>query len=92
MKFYSEVLNRNYDTVEELERAESLHEQRMAEKQAEAEAERKRQAQLRAERDSRWQEVREAYKKADKLKEKYVADYLRGQCELDGLFNFLMEV
>ena len=92
MKYWSETLNRTFDTVEALESAESLHEARQAEARKKAEAERLRKAELAEQRDERWREVRKAYMHADKLKEKYIADYYQEKCGLDGLLHLIMGI
>lgn len=92
MKYWSETLNRTFDTVEALEEAETRYEARKAEERAKAEAERVRREELAEKRDERWREVRKAYMHADKLKEKYIADYYQEKCGLDGLLHLIMEI
>ena len=64
MKYYSELTTEMYDTIEELENAECLHKQKVAE----LEAARKEQECARA-------EVDEAVNKANDLIKEYVREY-----------------
>lgn len=92
MKYWSDELNRTFATVEELEEAEAEHSAKLAEAQKKREQERERREALAAEKKERFAEVRRAYLAADKLKEKYIADYYQEQCGLDGLLHFLMDI
>lgn len=75
MKYYSEVLNKFYDSAEDVLKAEELHEKKLAEEKAKKEA-------LVATRKTRADEVEkafkeadEAYKKANKLLADFCNDY-----------------
>ena len=58
MKYWSETLNRTFDTVEALEEAETRYEARKAEERAKAEAERLRKAELAEQRSKRGRRLR----------------------------------
>jgi hypothetical protein len=75
MKYYSEKLNKMYDSAEELGNAETAYDKAQKEKEAKA-------VKLRDERAARAKEVEdaftaanEAYKKANDLMNKFLADY-----------------
>lgn len=92
MKFWSETLNRTFDTVEALESAESLLEARKAEAREKAEAERLRKAELAEQRSKRAQEVKDAYMHADKLIAQYWKDYYPERSDFNSLFDLLFNI
>lgn len=92
MKYWSETLNRTFDTVEALESAESLHEARQAEAREKAEAERLRKAELAEQRSKRAQEVKDAYTHADKLIAQYWKDYYPERSDFNSLFDLLFNI
>ena len=92
MKFWSETLNRTFDTVEALESAESLLEARKAEAREKAEAERLRKAELAEQRSKRAQEVKDAYTHADKLKAQYWKDYYPERSDFNSLFDLFFNI
>ena len=89
MKYWSETLNRTFDTVEALESAESLLEARKAEAREKAEAERLRKAELAEQRSKRAQEVKDAYTHADKLKAQYLKDYYPERSDFNSLLDLI---
>ena len=92
MKYWSETLNRTFDTVEALESAESLHEARQAEAREKAEAERLRKAELAEQRSKRAQEVKDAYAHADKLKAQYWKDYYPERSDFNSLLDLMFNI
>lgn len=89
MKYWSETLNRTFDTVEALEEAETRYEARKAEERAKAEAERLRKAELAEQRSKRAQEVKDAYTHANKLKAQYWKDYYPERSDFNSLFDLI---
>ena len=83
MKYYSELLNKVYDTAEELYSAE--YEQTQKEN-----AEKERQKKLKDEKDKRYKELKEAEKHYLDLFESYVKDYGHSSFynTLNNLFDF----
>ena len=75
MKYYSEVLNCNFDTVESLVEEEAKHEAKLAEIRQQQENERLRKQALAEAKGARKQEVDAAFDKAYDLQAKYVQDY-----------------
>lgn len=75
MKYFSEVLDRVFDTPAALDEAEAKHEAKLAEDRQKREAELARKNRLAAEKDSRKAEVDAAWDAAYKLQDKYVEDY-----------------
>lgn len=92
MKYWSETLNRTFDTVEALEEAETRYEARKAEERAKAEAERLRKAELAEQRSKRAQEVKDAYTHANKLKAQYWKDYYPERSDFNSLFDLLFNI
>ena len=92
MKYWSETLNRTFDTVETLEEAETRYEARKAEERAKAEAERLRKAELAEQRSKRAQEVKDAYTHADKLKAQYWKDYYPERSDFNSLFDLIFNI
>ena len=92
MKYWSETLNRTFDTVEALEEAETRYEARKAEERAKAEAERLRKAELAEQRSKRAQEVKDAYTHANKLKAQYWKDYYPERSDFNSLFDFMFNI
>mgnify|MGYP001482647360 CR=1 FL=1 len=75
MKYLSTVLNRAFDTVEELTAEEAKFEAKLAEERQKKEAERVRKQALAEEKDARKAEVDAAFDEAYKLQAAYVKDY-----------------
>lgn len=75
MKYYSELVNKFFDSVEETEKAEKEYEEKQVEvaKQKEIEAERIKK--LKADRGLRAKEVDVAYEKYKELLNTFVKDY-----------------
>ena len=92
MKYWSETLNRTFDTVEALEEAETRYEARKAEERAKAEAERLRKAELAEQRSKRAQEVKDAYTHANKLKAQYWKDYYPERSDFNSLFDLFFNI
>ena len=92
MKYWSETLNRTFDTVEALEEAETRYEARKAEERAKAEAERLRKAELAEQRSKRAQEVKDAYTHADKLIAQYRKDYYPERSDFNSLFDLFFNI
>lgn len=92
MKYWSETLNRTFDTVEALEDAETRYEARKAEERAKAEAERLRKAELAEQRSKRAQEVKDAYTHANKLKAQYWKDYYPERSDFNSLFDLIFNI
>lgn len=92
MKYWSETLNRTFDTVEALEEAETRYEARKAEERAKAEAERLRKAELAEQRSKRAQEVKDAYTHANKLKAQYWKDYYPERSDFNSLFDLMFNI
>ena len=92
MKYWSETLNRTFDTVEALEEAETRYEARKAEERAKAEAERLRKAELAEQRSKRAQEVKDAYTHANKLKAQYWKDYYPERSDFNSLFDLFFHI
>ena len=92
MKYWSETLNRTFDTVEALEEAETRYEARKAEERATAEAERLRKAELAEQRSKRAQEVKDAYTHANKLKAQYWKDYYPERSDFNSLFDLIFNI
>lgn len=92
MKFWSETLNRTFDTVEALEEAETRYEARKAEERAKAEAERLRKAELAEQRSKRAQEVKDAYTHANKLKAQYWKDYYPERSDFNSLLDLMFNI
>ena len=92
MKYWSETLNRTFDTVEALEEAETRYEARKAEERAKAEAERLRKAELAEQRSKRAQEVKDAYTHANKLKAQYWKDYYPERSDFNSLFDLFFDI
>ncbi len=92
MKYWSETLNRTFDTVEALEEAETRYEARKAEERAKAEAERLRKAELAEQRSKRAQEVKDAYTHANKLKAQYWKDYYPERSDFNSLLDLLFNI
>lgn len=92
MKYWSETLNRTFDTVEALEEAETRYEARKAEERAKAEAERLRKAELAEQRSKRAQEVKDAYTHANKLKAQYWKDYYPERSDFNSLFDLIFNI
>lgn len=92
MKYWSETLNRTFDTVEALEEAETRYEARKAEERAKAEAERLRKVELAEQRSKRAQEVKDAYTHADKLKAQYWKDYYPERSDFNSLFDLMFNI
>ena len=68
MKFYSEKMNKLFDTQEDLEKAETEYTERK-------ERERKEREERNATEKARFEEVKEAYSNYRKLAKKFVDDY-----------------
>ena len=92
MKYWSETLNRTFDTVEALEEAETRYEARKAEERAKAEAERLRKAELAEQRSKRAQEVKDAYIHANKLKAQYWKDYYPERSDFNSLLDLMFNI
>lgn len=92
MKYWSETLNRTFDTVEALEEAETRYEARKAEERAKAEAERLRKAELAEQRSKRAQEVKDAYTHANKLKAQYWKDYYPERSDFNSLLDLIFNI
>ena len=92
MKYWSETLNRTFDTVEALEEAETRYEARKAEERAKAEAERLRKAELAEQRSKRAQEVKDAYTHANKLKTQYWKDYYPERSDFNSLLDLMFNI
>ena len=92
MKYWSETLNRTFDTVEALEEAETRYEARKAEERAKAEAERLRKAELAEQRSKRAQEVKDAYTHANKLKAQYWKDYYPERSDFNSLLDLFFNI
>ena len=92
MKYWSETLNRTFDTVEALEEAETRYEARKAEERAKAEAERLRKAELAEQRSKRAQEVKDAYTHANKLKAQYWKDYYPERSDFSSLLDLMFNI
>lgn len=92
MKYWSETLNRTFDTVEALEEAETRYEARKAEERAKAEAERLRKAELAEQRSKRAQEVKNAYTHANKLKAQYWKDYYPERSDFNSLLDLMFNI
>ena len=92
MKYWSEALNRTFDTVEALEEAETRYEARKAEERAKAEAERLRKAELAEQRSKRAQEVKDAYTHANKLKAQYWKDYYPERSDFNSLLDLIFNI
>lgn len=92
MKYWSETLNRTFDTVEALEEAETRYEARKAEERAKAEAERLRKAELAEQRSKRAQEVKDAYTHANKLKAQYWKDYYPERSDFNSLLDLMFNI
>lgn len=92
MKYWSETLNRTFDTVEALEEAETRYEARKAEERAKAEAERLRKAELAEQRSKRAQEVKDAYTHANKLKAQYLNDYYPERSDFNSLLDLIFNI
>ena len=75
MKFLSTVLNRAFDTVEELTAEEAKFEAKLAEERQKKEAERVRKQALAEEKDARKAEVDAAWNAAYDLQAQFVKDY-----------------
>ena len=73
MKYYSEQLNRLFDTVEELEAAEAKQREEEEKALAAKRAEEEKKAQLKAKREERAKEVEEAFKIANEETKKAYA-------------------
>ena len=84
MKFWSETLNRTFDTVEALKSAESLLEARKAEAREKAE--------LAEQRIKRAQEVKDAYTHADKLIAQYWKDYYPERSDFNSLLDLMFNI
>lgn len=92
MKYWSETLNRTFDTVEALEEAETRYEARKAEERAKAEAERLRKAELAERRSKRAREVKDAYTHANKLKAQYWEDYYPERSDVNRLLDLMFNI
>ena len=92
MKYWSETLNRTFDTVEALEEAETRYEARKAEERAKAEAERLRKAELAEQRSKRAQEVKDAYTHANKLQAQYSKDYYPERSDFNSLLDLMFNI
>ena len=92
MKYWSETLNRTFDTFEALEEAETRYEARKAEERAKAEAERLRKAELAEQRSKRAQEVKDAYTHANKLKAQYWKDYYPERSDFNSLLDLMFNI
>lgn len=92
MKYWSETLNRTFDTVEALEEAETRYEARKAEERAKAEAERVRREELAEQRSKRAQEVKDAYTHANKLKAQYWKDYYPERSDFNSLLDLMFNI
>lgn len=92
MKYWSETLNRTFDTVEALEEAETRYEARKAEERAKAEAERVRKAELAEQRSKRAKEVKDAYTHANKLKAQYWKDYYPERSDFNSLLDLMFNI
>ena len=92
MKYWSETLNRTFDTVEALEEAETRYEARKAEERAKAETERLRKAELAEQRSKRAQEVKDAYTHANKLKAQYWKDYYPERSDFNSLLDLIFNI
>lgn len=92
MKYWSETLNRTFDTVEALEEAETRYEARKAEERAKAEAERLRKAELAEQRSKRAREVKDAYTHANKLKAQYWKDYYPERSDVNRLLDLMFNI
>lgn len=75
MKFFSTILNRPFDTVEELTAAEAEHERKLAELKQKQDAEDARQKTLRETRTARKAAVDAAFDAAYELQAAYISDY-----------------
>lgn len=75
MKFLSTVLNRAFDTVEELTAEEAKFEAKVAEERQKKEAERVRKQALAEDKDARKEEVDSAFHVAYDLQAQFVKDY-----------------
>lgn len=92
MKYWSETLNRTFDTVEALEEAETRYEARQAEARKKAEAERLRKAELAEQRSKRAREVKDAYTHANKLKAQYWKDYYPERSDVNRLLDLMFNI
>ena len=89
MKYYSETLNKIYDTQEELISAECAYKKKLDEQKKEAE-EAERLAKLKAEKETRLQEINEAREAYNKLLRNYWKDY--GDYDIGSAFRSLFNI
>lgn len=90
MKYYSETLNKIYDTQEELISAECDYKKKL-EKQKKKEAEEaERLTKLKAEKEARLQEINEARENYNKLLKNYWKDY--GDYDIGSAFRSLFDI
>ena len=75
MKYYSEVLNRNFDTVDSLVEEETKHEAKLAEIRQKQEEARVAKAALVAAKEARKAELDSAWNTAYELQAQFVKDY-----------------
>lgn len=89
MKYYSETLKKIYDTQEELISAECAYKKKLDEQKKEAEKA-ERLTKLKAERETRLQEINKARETYNKLLKRYWNDY--GDYDTNSIFHSLFDI
>lgn len=90
MKYYSETLKKIYDTQEELISAERAYKKKLDEQKKKEAKEAERLTKLKAEKETRLQEINEARETYNKLLRSYWKDY--GDYDLSSAFRSLFDI
>lgn len=90
MKYYSETLNKIYDTQEELISAESAYKKKLDEQKKKEAEKAERLTKLKEEREKRLQEINEARETYYKLLKSYWNDY--GDYNTNSIFHSLFDI
>ena len=93
MKYYSETLNKIYDTQEELISAECAYKKKLDEQKKKEAEEAERLTKLKAEKEKRLQEINEAREAYNKLLRNYWKDYGDyGDYDIGSAFHSLFNI
>lgn len=90
MKYYSETLNKIYDTQEELISAENAYKKKLDEQKKKEAEKAERLTKLKEEREKRLQEINEARETYYKLLKSYWNDY--GDYDTNSIFHSLFDI
>ena len=90
MKYYSETLKKIYDTQEELISAECAYKKKLDEQKKKEAEEAERLTKLKAEKETRLQEINEARETYNKLLKNYWKDY--GDYDIGSAFRSLFDI